>query len=136
MYVKIYNDDNECIDIINPEISGPFSSEQEERDWVEEGTMQAIGEAFSSGEVRPTTAFTGLAIAAEPESTSKSEQSITAPAGWHWADLERPERVFTMDEKTAYQWAAGCLGPIEKLVEPHKLQQVADKIASALLASA
>jgi len=38
-----------------------------------------------------------------------------------------------MDEKTAYLWAARCLEPIGRKCEPHLGQQVADKIASALL---
>lgn len=47
MYVMIYNDDDECVDIIDPKFAGPFPSEREEQDWVEEGTLQAISEAFS-----------------------------------------------------------------------------------------
>ena len=41
-----------------------------------------------------------------------------------------------MDEATAYLWAAQCLNPLIGKCEPYLMQQVADKVASAIMASA
>ena len=38
-----------------------------------------------------------------------------------------------MDESLAYQWTAQALRRIDKIVEPHIGQQVADIVASAIL---
>lgn len=39
-----------------------------------------------------------------------------------------------MTESDAYQWAAQCLRDTEKMgIEPHHAQQLADRIASALV---
>lgn len=38
-----------------------------------------------------------------------------------------------MDEATAYQWAGQVLRPLDGIIEPHKGQQVADLIVSALM---
>jgi len=38
-----------------------------------------------------------------------------------------------MDESVAYQWTAQALRRIDKIVEPHIGQQVADIVASAIL---
>ena len=40
-----------------------------------------------------------------------------------------------MDEALAYKWAAQATRPIEKLIEPHKIEQLADLISSAILES-
>lgn len=40
-----------------------------------------------------------------------------------------------MNESIAYQWAAQCVTPLHGRCEPHIIQQVADKIASALIAA-
>ena len=39
-----------------------------------------------------------------------------------------------MDEKLAYKWARQALKPVEKadILEPHKYQQIADKIVAAI----
>ena len=39
-----------------------------------------------------------------------------------------------LDESKAYEWAAECMRPVQN-AEPHKLQQVADKIVGALLSA-
>ncbi len=38
-----------------------------------------------------------------------------------------------MDEATAYAWVARCLRPAEDVLAPHRLQQVADRIASVIV---
>lgn len=38
-----------------------------------------------------------------------------------------------MNESTAYKWAAQAMKPIKGLLEPHKGQQLADKIVAAIL---
>jgi len=40
-----------------------------------------------------------------------------------------------MDESVAYQWTAQALRRIDKIVEPHIGQQLADTVASAILES-
>lgn len=68
------------------------------------------------------------------------EQAVEAYKSVYIGDgvVDTPPIAY-MDESTAYEWAGRCLQPLQSiggLVESHRLQQVADKIASAIMDAA
>lgn len=77
----------------------------------------------SKGEFWPKT-YTAAELAASRQFPSNIET---------WYEFV-PEPL--IDEAIAYQWAAHCLKSLEGLVEAYKLQQVADRIASAIMEAA